>query len=185
MTEFSVYRLTNNKKPGVFLLSYSSKGLKGVRATVRNYYIQYTVYLKKLSLGESLMTFDFYKLFDEQTTTNDIEITLEKTFKTEVEAEAYKKSVIGNGNTDTISTVNTENHPQKPTNWETVKAFLQSEIEMLGCDISFASNEVQNLEDKLQIAKKQMDFLINRREDIIKLVAVCQPHSVLNHTLEQ
>ena len=183
MVEFSVYRLTNNKKPGVFLLSYSSKGLKGVRATVRNYYIQYTVYLKKLSLGESLMTFDFYKLFDEQTTTSDIEITLEKTFKTEVEAEAYKKSFCGNGYKCDLNT--SENEPQKPTNWETVKAFLQSEIEMLGCDISFANNEVQNLEDKLRIAKKQMDFLINRREDIIKLVAVCQPHSVLNHTLEQ
>lgn len=181
MSEFSVYRLTNPKLPGVFLLSYSSKGLKGVKATVKNYYIQYSVYLKKLSLGESLGKFEFYKLFDENTTASDIVITLEKTFKTEAEAETYKKSILNK----VVPVQNSQPTINQQPSWETVKGFLLSEIEMLGCNISFSSTEVENLEERLRLAKEQRDSLINRREDIIKLMAVCQPHSLLNQTLEQ
>lgn len=169
MNEFSVYRLTNKNIPGVFLLSYSSKGLKGVKATVKNYYIQYSIYLKKISNGTPSTKYDFYKLFNESSTLNDIEITLEKTFSNEADAEAYKK--MNQYNQVEPASV------QPLTNWETVKAFLQSEIEMLGCDISFVSNEVQILEEKMNEARNKLNILENRREDIIKLMAVCQPHS--------
>jgi hypothetical protein len=169
MIEFSVFRLTNKNIPGVFLLSYSTKGLKGVKATVKNYYVQYNVHLKRISNGLPSTKYEFHKLFNENTTLSDIEMTLEKTFSNEADAEAYKK-MYQQSPTEPISV-------QPSTNWETVKSFLHSEIEMLGCDISFSSNEVEILEEKLNEARNKLKLLENRREDIIKLMAVCQPHS--------
>lgn len=65
----SVFKLTNPKVQNVFVISHSSKGLKGVKATIKNMLRQYDLYIKSDGKSKQL---DFFKIFTKETVIDDI-----------------------------------------------------------------------------------------------------------------
>lgn len=72
----SVFKLTNPKVQNVFVISHSSKGLKGVKATIKNMLRQYEMFIKSKGTNDVFYKeLDFFKIFTKETVIDDIIIS--------------------------------------------------------------------------------------------------------------
>lgn len=142
MTTYSLFRLTNEKCPGRFVLSYSSKGLSGCKKTLNQMFKVYNLYIAN---PDGIKKMDFFEIFTPETAIEEINIVLEKTFATEAEVDEYKKSL-----TKPNSTL-----PSTENNQDIFKNIAKQELEKLKKIADNYLKEMDNLENQLKEASKK------------------------------
>lgn len=171
MAEFEVYRLTNKNIPDVFVLSITGKGLNGVKATIKNMLGQYKYYLENGKPQEKIL--DMFKIFQEgpimgqyKTRVRDIEITLEKTFKTKLEADEYKKSVYNPVVANNVVAPMTTNeklcnihNPNFNMSWKDVEMFINLELSLIDDKKTKLEGELENLSNEMKNKKNELELL--------------------------
>lgn len=124
MTDYTVFNLTNDLIPGVEIVSYSTKGYSGVRATLKQYLTQYRIYSQKKAQGEKPFECDFYRLFNDESSLKNIIIEQIAVCKNLEEVDKIKKERSKKKTLEAIPEQNVGG-----VGWKEVSTFLTSEME--------------------------------------------------------
>lgn len=157
----SVFILTNTKVPDQQVISHSSKGLKGVKSTIKNMLRQYETFI---STGGKSKQLDFFKIFSQDTKIDDINIspyTEEKTVS------------INNEQTLNVSIEPSTSSKPLLVNYDGLKQQRQVyENQMIELQ-----NDINLLEQQIKLKCEQLPFFTRK---IFLINEICKYSSMFN-----
>jgi predicted RNase H-like nuclease (RuvC/YqgF family) len=145
----SVFQLTNSKIPNEKIISHSSKGVKGVKATIKNMLRQYETFLKTEGKSKKL---DFFKIFNKDTTIDDINISPYNEEEKPIDNSPYNEEETHIEDTITKTTTEIKN------NFEFIRVHkeeYENKIIEIDNDINKLAQKIKKLDnEKIHLSRK-------------------------------